>query len=49
MYRKKIPNTIVSVKFEEHRYAVVRGIAFLIFHTNVSKCSHKLQPDFTDK
>ena len=29
-------------KLEDHKLALRRGIALLIFHTNVSKFSHRL-------
>ena len=46
---KDTQQKVVLVKFEEHRFAVRREIALLIFLTNVSKFSRESQFDFTDK
>ena len=37
------------VNLEEHRFAVRRGIALLIFHANVFKFSNEFRLGFKDK
>ena len=47
-YKEKMPSCLkdVLVEFQEHIFTMMRGIALLIFHTNVSKFSRKLQLGF---
>ena len=47
--RERIPSRMYLVKFEGHIFAVRRGIALLIFNTNVSKFSSELRLGLRDK